>query len=101
MAGTRRDPSGEVPVRIERQDGTARITQAPDLGAAFGLLSGVPSVELALGRAVSYSLTPELGGLPLQRLVIKFGAGKLELDFSTAAKVAVEWVLGSLDIGDG
>ncbi len=92
VKGSYRDPSGALPASIIREGGTLRITQEPNWANIFGWLSGVPTFELALGKERPFSLTLEtgaseceldLGGVPLSRLVGKYGAGTLKIDFST------------------
>ena len=91
VTGTHRDPSGALPCRIVLEDGEARITQAQRASEVLGLLSGVPTFDLALGRGQPYELTLEtgaseadldLGGLPISRLFVKHGAGKTDIRFS-------------------
>jgi hypothetical protein len=59
----------------------------------FGLFTSVPQINLQLGTAQPYTLGIELGasdnaldlgGLPLTRLSIKQGAGKVDVNFSAA-----------------
>jgi hypothetical protein len=84
-------PSGVLPPKVEQEGGTIRITQEHSLAGVGGLLSGAPRFELALGRARPYMLTVEvgasesnfdLGGLPITRLIVKQGAGRVGFDFS-------------------
>lgn len=91
VTGSYRDPSGALPPRVHLEGGTARITQEYNVAEVFGLFSGVPSFDLALGKARPYSLAVEsgasdnaldLGGLPLDRLTVRQGAGRMEIDFS-------------------
>lgn len=91
VSGTYEDPTGTLPLNIIQDGSTVRITQGRSVVDWFGVFSGVPRFDLALGTARPYILTFEggasenvldLGGLPLSRLVIKHGAGKLDIDFS-------------------
>jgi hypothetical protein len=93
VAGTYTDPSGALPVRIRETNGTVRIGQRRKWAEMFGWLGGVPTFDLALGTGRPYRLTVEtgasectldLGGLPLTRLTIRHGAGRMEVDFSAA-----------------
>jgi hypothetical protein len=91
VTGTYDDPTRNLPCRITREGGVARITQNPQLTQLLGLSRDVPTFDLALGTAQPYMLTIEtgasdtafeLGGLPLTRLIIRLGAGKNVLRFS-------------------
>ncbi len=92
VAGTYSDPTGGLPHRIVQEGGTVQITQTHDLGQWTRFVNGpVPRFDLAFGKAKPYQLTLQvgasensfdLGGLPIERLVIKHGAGKAEWDFS-------------------
>ena len=91
VTGTYYDPTDRRPLRILDEEAGATITEAEPsferIRAAFG---GVPRYELRFGKEKPFDLTIEtgasdfelnLGGIPLNRLVVKLGAGKLELDF--------------------
>lgn len=91
ITGTYDDPAGTLPLRVAQEGGTVRITTGQDMANVFGLLSGVPRLDLALGKGRPYAMTLEagatdssfdLGGLPITQLAIKQGAGKNESDFS-------------------
>jgi len=91
VTGTYRHPSGVLPSRIVKDGGTVRITQQRNVADIGGLFSGTPRYELALGKARPYTLTLEvgasegsfdLGSLPINHLVIRQGAGKVDFDFS-------------------
>ncbi len=91
VSGSYLDPTGEIPVTVDQQGAGVRISQRYDVGSLLKLFHGTPTFELALGNLRPYTLTLEggasentldLGGLPLQRLIIKHGAGRLDIDFS-------------------
>jgi hypothetical protein len=91
VSGTYVDPTGSVPLKIIEEGDTIRITQQQRWSEIFGWLSGVPEFDLTLGARLPYQLIVEagasehkldLGGLPLQRLEVKHGAGKMDIDFS-------------------
>jgi hypothetical protein len=91
VAGTYTTPTGALPVKIERQGGTVRITQEYKAAGILGAFGTPPAFDLALGDAKPYALTLEvgatdsdfdLGGIPLTRLSVKQGAGKVAFDFS-------------------
>ena len=91
VAGSYHDPSGRIDVGITQDQGTARITAPKDPADVLGLLEGVPRFDLALGKAQPYALTIEsgaseneldLGGLPVVRMTVRHGAGRMTIDFS-------------------
>ena len=91
VVGTYTDESNSLPPLIQQEGGEARIMQNYQAFNPFGLFTQTPRVALALGTAQSYSLgielgasedQLELGGLPLTRLSIKQGAGKVDFAFS-------------------
>lgn len=91
VSGTYEDPTGSMPYKVTREGGSVRITQKQGLGTLKSPFSGLPSMNLKLGKNKPYSLTVEsgasesavdLGGLPVTLLAIKKGAGKAEFDFS-------------------
>jgi len=93
VVGTYIDHSNSLPPLIQQEGGEARIMQNYQAFNPFGLLTSVPQINLALGKAQPYALGIELGasdnaldlgGLPLTRLSIKQGAGKVNVNFSSA-----------------
>jgi hypothetical protein len=93
VTGSYRDPSQALPIDVVRVGDTVTINQTRNLPEILRLFDGPPTIELALasGSPTPYALTLEtgasecqvdLGGLPLLGLVVKQGAGKVELDFS-------------------
>ena len=106
VSGTYDHPSSALPPRIEQEGGTVTITQERTLAGIGGLLRRAPSFDLALGKARPYMLTLEvgasessfdLGGLPIKRLIVKQGAGKVDFDFSSPNPQAMS--LLDLDAG--
>ena len=92
VAGTYNDPTERRPLRILEEDAGATITEAePSFERIPAVFGGVPGYELEFGRERPFALTIEtgasdfeldLGGVPLTRLAVRQGAGKLELGFS-------------------
>jgi len=91
VTGTYDDPTGKLPVRISQEGGIVRISQERDWTAFFDVFGRPPTFDLALGAGRPFALTLEtgasenrldLGGLPISRLELKVGAGKIEIDFS-------------------
>jgi hypothetical protein len=91
VKGTYHDPGGTLPLQVEEDGGTARISQLPNWETFFGWVRGVPTLDLALGEMHPYRLTIEtgasesilgLGSLPLTSVVVRHGAGTMEVDFS-------------------
>jgi hypothetical protein len=99
LAGTYDGGAGAIPHTLELKDGTLRLSQRVELLRTLDLLSGgAPSFDLSLGTARSYALeldcgavdaSIDLGGLPLTRLVIRQGAGRLRVDFSAPARASL------------
>jgi len=93
VAGTYVDQSNSLPPLIQQEGGETRIMQNYQAFNPFGLFTSVPQIDLLLGKAQPYALgvelgasdnTLDLGGLPLTRLAIKQGAGKVDVNFSAA-----------------
>jgi hypothetical protein len=91
VSGTYYDAGSNLPLKIEQQGGLARIGQDYRVFNPIAWFSNEPKIDLALGKAQPYQLTIEvgaaeskfdLGGLPINRLAIKQGAGKADFDFS-------------------
>lgn len=91
VAGIYDDPSNAVPLRIEQNEGTVRISQAFNWPESWGTFREPPTFDLFLGKARPFTLTLEggaseadleLGGLPLRSMTVKYGAGKQEIGFS-------------------
>jgi hypothetical protein len=91
VSGSYQAPSGALPVKVQQEGGNLRITQEYRLAGIGGVLSRVPRLDLKLGKANPYGLsletgatesTSDLGGLPVTRMVVKQGAGKIYFDFS-------------------
>jgi hypothetical protein len=90
VEGTYRDPSGQIPLVVEGQDGGIHIRQSPDFESVLGIFQGAPTLRLAIGAAHPFALRVEsganeieleLGGVPLTEFDLRHGAGKVELDF--------------------
>ncbi len=93
VAGTYIDQSNALPPVIQQEGGEARIMQNYQAFNPLGLFTSVPQIDLRLGKAQPYALNVELGasdnalelgGLPLTRLSIKQGAGKVDVNFAAA-----------------
>jgi hypothetical protein len=92
VSGAYDDPSNALPPRIEQEGGRVRITQDYQSTGWLNLIGGQPTqVDLRLGKRRPYLLTLEvgasesnfdLGDLPLTRLMLRQGAGKMDFDFS-------------------
>lgn len=103
VTGTYNDPSGVLPLKIlgaaahqgapAEQSGDVTITQEGgpvDAWTRFRTTQP-PTFDLVLGKSRPYELSLEggasecsvdLGALPLRRLTVQQGAGKMEIDFS-------------------
>ena len=91
VAGTYSDPTDRRPLRIVREEAGVTITEAePSFERIQAVFGGIPRYEVELGNKRPFALTIEtgasdfdldLGDVPLSRLMVRQGAGKLELDF--------------------
>jgi hypothetical protein len=94
VAGTYTDPTDRRPLRIVEEEARVTITEAePSFERIPAVFGGVPRYEVELGKMRPFSLTIEtgasdfdldLGSIPLSRLTVRQGAGKLELGFPVA-----------------
>ncbi len=93
VTGTYVDRSNSLPPLVQQEGGEARIMQNYQAFNPFGLFNDVPQIDLLLGKAQPYALGVELGAsdnvldlgaLPITRLSIKQGAGKVDMNFSAA-----------------
>lgn len=106
IRGTYTDRTQTLPIEVRSVGGVTTIAQRVDLRTLAELQ--LPTLDLAISRARLFALDIEtgasensldLGGLPLTRLVLKAGAGKLELDFTAPNPAAM--TLMDLGIGAG
>ena len=92
VAGTYHDPTDRRSPRILEEGASVTITEEePSVERIPAVFGGVPRYEVELGKKRPFALTIEtgasdfdldLGGVPLGRLMVRQGAGKLALDFS-------------------
>ena len=91
IVGGYRDPTGNLPLVLEQENGTVRISQEREVWDYLNLMEGIPKLTLQLNKRRAFSLHIgtgaseshlELGGLLLTLLSLDFGAGKVVLDFS-------------------
>jgi hypothetical protein len=96
--GVYHDPSQSIPCHITREGGSAWIIQDQNPFNFFSMFNGIPDFDLALGQGNPFHLTLEaaasdkqleLGGIPLTRLEVKQGAGKMNLTFSAPNPAAM------------
>lgn len=104
ISGTYSDPTQTLPIDIRSDGSGATIAQRIDL-RTLGAIQ-LPRLDLAISRERPLTLdiqagasdsTFDLGGLPLTRLVMKAGAGRFDVDFSTPNPVA----MAHMDLGLG
>ena len=91
VAGTYNDPTDRRPLRILEEEASVTITETePSLERIPGVFGGVPRYDVEFGKQRPFALTIEtgasdfeldLGGIPLSRLMVRQGAGKVELGF--------------------
>ena len=92
VAGTYSDPTDRRPLRILEEEASVTITETePSLERIPAVFGGVPRYDVEFGKQRPFALTIEtgasdfdldLGRIPLSRLMVRQGAGKLELGFS-------------------
>jgi len=91
VAGTYHDPTDRRPLRILEEGASVTITEEPSFERIPVVFGGVPLYELGFGKQKPFALTIEtgasdfdldLGSVPLSRLMVRQGAGKLALGFS-------------------
>src|SRR5215207_742887 len=92
VAGTYYDPTNRRAPRILEEGASVTITEAePSFERIPAVFGGVPRYELEVGKGRPFALTIEtgasefdldLGGVPVNRLLVRLGAGKFELGFS-------------------
>ncbi|MHB0976366.1 MAG: hypothetical protein ACYC1U_04125 [Candidatus Aquicultorales bacterium] len=90
--GTYDSPAGSEGPRLMREGGDVRLSAGQTAGEIVGLVSGFPVFDVKLGNAKPFGLAIDsgasdnvfdFGGLPLERLELRQGAGKTRVDFSS------------------
>jgi hypothetical protein len=103
IAGTYVDPTNTMPLQVTA--GTPTVIAQGFRPFDFAV-AGLPQLTLALSRRRPFTLelqtgasdtSVDLGGLPLSRLVVKAGAGRLAIDFSTPNPTSMTL----MDLGTG
>jgi hypothetical protein len=98
VTGSYVDPSRSIDVTNQTEGNrlTIRVGRSP--ADFFGLMSGVPELTLAVGKARPFALVIEagasenhidLGGLPLTSVQLNHGAGAAEVTFSAPNPVSM------------
>ena len=96
ISGTYSDPTQSLPMVVRTNEGTVTIAQRFE-PVTLGELQ-IPSLDLTVSRERPFALdlqagasenVLDLGGLPLTNLVMKTGAGRFEIDFSTPNPVTM------------
>lgn len=91
VSGTYTDPSGALPCQVSAAGGSVDITQTQHLPEMLRVVNRPPEFALSFGRARPFALTIEsgaseidvdLGGVPLHRCLLRFGAGRATIGFS-------------------
>lgn len=99
VSGSYDDPSNALPLRIEQQGNTVRIGQSFTWPEVWSKVDRPPTFDLILGKGKPFALTMDvgandggidLGGLPLTKLAINHGAGKMVIGFSAPNPQAME-----------
>ena len=91
-SGRYEDPTGVLPLQVTAEEaGRARIAQTPS-ARSRPTSTRPPTLDLELGTARPYQLVidgganetiADLGGLPITGLVVHYGAGRADLNFSS------------------
>lgn len=106
ISGTYADPTHTLPIDVRSDGSVATIAQRIDLRAPGEIQ--LPRLDLAISRQRPFALDIEagasdsafdLGGLPLTRVVMKAGAGRFDVDFSSPNPAAM--TLMDLGLGAG
>src|SRR5215212_3174688 len=105
VAGTYHDPTDRRSPRILEEGASVTITEEePSVERIPAVFGGVPRYEVELGKKRPFALTIEtgasdfdldFGGVPLSRLMVRQGAGKLALGFSVPNPHPMELLEGS------
>jgi hypothetical protein len=89
--GSYHDPSGQIPLKLEKEGDEASISHGKDFGDYLNIFKGAPEMDLKLAKGKPFRLklksgagdcNLDLGGLPIKDFVIKQGAGQTKLTFS-------------------
>lgn len=89
--GSYHDPSGQIPLKLDKEGDEASISHGKDFGDYFNIFKGTPEMDLKIGKGRPFRLklkngagecNLDLGGLPITDFVIKQGAGQTKLTFS-------------------
>ena len=107
ITGSYHDPSGSVRLDCSVEGHRAVIQVGRSPADVLGVISGIPELDLELGKGRPFALSIaagasenhlELGGLPLTRLEIGHGAGSVAVTFSEAvptSRVVMKFGVGA------
>jgi hypothetical protein len=91
MSGEYYDPTASLPLSVQHEGERLKLVVGRNFLDRIGLVPGVPELSLMLSNRYPYALSidagasgmvVDLGGLPITRLEVHFGAGTTELEFS-------------------
>ena len=108
VAGSYADRSGSMPLHIQQDTDSVRIGVGTEVTEFFHVFEGVPVLDLKLGTAHTFVLSVDVGagedvfdfgGVPLKRLTLTNGAGKVTVGFSQPNPVQMEML--HLSVGAG
>jgi len=108
VAGTYDDRTGRMPLHIQQDADGVRLGVGTEVAEFFGLFGGIPVLDIRLGTAHPFALSIDVGasedvfdfgGVPLKRLAVSNGAGKVTVAFSQSNPVQME--LLKLSVGAG
>jgi hypothetical protein len=108
VAGSYEDRSGRMPLHIQHDADGVRLGVGTEVAEFFHLFEAIPILDIKLGTAHPFALSIDVGasedvfdfgGVPLERLALSNGAGKVTVGFSQSNPVQME--LLKLSVGAG
>jgi len=108
VTGSYQDRSGSMPLHIQQDAQGVRLGVGIEVAEFFHLFEGIPVLDIKLGTAHPFALSIDVGasedvvdfgGVPLNRLALSNGAGKVNVGFSQSNQVQMESL--QLSVGAG
>lgn len=108
VAGSYEDRSGRMPLHIQQDAAGVRLGVGTEVAEFFHLFEGIPVLDIKLGTAHPFALSIDVGasedvfdfgGVPLKRLALSNGAGKVTVGFSQSNPIHMELLQMSVGAG--